>query len=276
MTVGPPSSGGRDPVAIVTGANHGIGAATAERLAGRGARVLVTGLPIEESPDPAIPDAYYVARRRDPAQVADRVRAVGGLAVALALDLVADDAATSLYDAAEAAFDAPVRILVHNATGWVGDSFTGPTTDHVGRTTAAVTTVSFDQQFAVDARAGALLIAEHARRHRARGDDWGRIVTLSSGGPDGFPSEASYGAAKAALDNYAMTAAAELGSVGITANAVMPPVTDTGWVTEPVRRFVGGSWAHHHVAAPAEVAVVLDWLCSDDAWLVTGNRIVLR
>jgi 3-oxoacyl-[acyl-carrier protein] reductase len=276
VTVAPPSTGGRDPVAVVTGANHGIGAATAERLASRGVRVLVAGLPIEEVHDPAIPGAYYVARRRDPAQIADRIRESGGQAEAVALDLATDDAAARLYDHAEALFAAPVRILVHNATGWVGDSFAGPAIDHVGRTTAAVTTGSFDQQFAVDTRAGALLIAEHARRHRGRDDDWGRIVTLSSGGPDGFPSEASYGAAKAALDNFAMTAAAELGSVGITANAVMPPVTDTGWVTEPVRRFVEGSWTHHHVAAPHEVAVVLDWLCSDDAWLVTGNRIVLR
>jgi 3-oxoacyl-[acyl-carrier protein] reductase len=276
VAVSPPSTGGPDPVAIVTGANHGIGAATAVRLARRGGRVVVTGLPIEEPRDPAIPAGYYQARRRDPEQVAATIRSEGGQAVSMEVDLAPDDAASRLYAGAEEAFGAPVRILVHNATGWVGDSFAGPTTDHVGRGTAAVTPASFDQQFAVDARAGALLIAEHARRHRARGDDWGRIVTLSSGGPDGFPSEASYGAAKAALDNYAMTAAAELAEVGITANAVMPPVTDTGWVTEPVRRFVAGSWAHHHVAAPAEVAVVLDWLCSDDAWLVTGNRIVLR
>lgn len=271
-----PSTGGPSPVAIVTGANHGIGAATAVRLARRGVRVLVTGLPIDEPHDPAIPDAYYRARLRDPEEVAGAIRSAGGQAAALHLDLTADDAAARLYDHAEVVLGAPVRILVHNATGWVGDSFTGPATDHVGRTTAAVTAASFDQQFAVDARAGALLLAEHARRHRDRGDDWGRIVTLSSGGPDGFPSEASYGAAKAALDNYAMTAAAELGEVGITVNAVMPPVTDTGWVTEPVRRFVEGSWAHHHVAAPDEVALVLDWLCTDDAWLVTGNRLVLR
>ena len=57
-----------------------------------------------------------------------------------------------------------------------------------------------------------------AQRHLARGDDWGRIVSLTSGGPDGFPGEAFYGAAKAALDNSTMSAAADLGGVGITAN----------------------------------------------------------
>jgi 3-oxoacyl-[acyl-carrier protein] reductase len=274
--VAPRRSGGPDPVAIVTGANHGIGAATAGALAAAGARVLVTGLALEDERDAATPDAYYEARARDPNVVVDAIREAGGTAVGVALDLTADDAATTLFDRAEAAFDAPVRILVHNATGWIGDSFRGPATDHVGRTVQPVTASSFDQQFGVDARAGALLLAEFARRHRARADDWGRIVTLTSGGPDGFPSEASYGAAKAALDNYAMTAAAELGDVGVTVNAVMPPVTDTGWVTDPVREFVAGSWGHHHVATPEEVAAVLVWLCSDDAWLVSGNRIVLR
>lgn len=272
----PRTSGGPRPVALVTGANHGIGAATARALAAMGARVLVTGLPLREDPDPAIPQAYYDARARDPEAVASAIRQAGGAATATVGDL-ADEAATGrLYDLAEQAFGDPVRILVHNATGWVGDTFSGNSSDVTERSLQPVTAETFDQQFGVDARAGALLIAEHARRHQQRGDRWGRIVTLTSGGPDGFPTEVSYGAAKAALDNYAMSAAAELGRWGVTVNAVMPPVTDTGWVTAAVEEFVERSWAHHHVATPDEVAGTIAWLCSDDAWLVNGNRIVLR
>ena len=268
--------GGPHPVALVTGANHGIGAATARALAARGARVLVTGLALDEARDPGIPSAYYEARARQPESVAAAIRSAGGAAVAVACDLSDAAAAAALFDAAETAFDDPVRILVNNATGWVGDSFTGAGTDHVDRQFRPVSADTHDQQFAVDARAGGLLISELAQRHLGRGDAWGRIVSLTSGGPDGFPGEASYGAAKAALDNYTMSAAAELGAHGITANSLMPPVTDTGWVTDPVREFVSGSWAHHHVATPDEVAATIAWLCSDDAWLVTGNRIVLR
>jgi 3-oxoacyl-[acyl-carrier protein] reductase len=272
----PRRSSGPRPVALVTGANHGIGAATARALAATGARVLVAGFPTRDEPDPALPRAYYDARARDPESVAAAIRRSDGDATAVSLDLTADDVASTLYDVAEDAFGAPVRILVHNASGWVGDTFSGQGTDAIERSMRPVTAASFDRQFAVDARAGALLIAEHARRHRERGDDWGRIVTLTSGGPEGFPSEVSYGAAKAALDNYVMSAAAELGPLGITANAVMPPVTDTGWVTPAVHRFVASSWAHHHVATPEEVAGAIAWLCSDAAWLVTGNRLVLR
>ena len=234
----------------MTGANHGIGAATARALAARGARVLVTGLALDEVRDPAIPDAFYEARATDPEHVAAAIRKAGGAAIAMSCDLSDVAAAPKLFDAAEAAFDAPVRILVNNATGWVGDSFAGAATDHIDRQLRHVSAATHDIQFAVDARAGGLLIAELARRHLARGDDWGRIVSLSSGGPDGFPGEVSYGAAKAALDNYTMSAAAELGAHGVTANSVMPPVTDTGWVTDPVREVVATSWAHHHVATP--------------------------
>ena len=120
------------------------------------------------------------------------------------------------------------------------------------------------------------MIAEFARRLVTRDGDWGRIVSLTSGGPLGFPEEASYGAAKAALVNYTMTAALELAPYGVTANAVYPPVTDTGWVTDAVREFVARSPEHFHVATPEEVAEVIAWVASDAARLVTANVIQLR
>jgi 3-oxoacyl-[acyl-carrier protein] reductase len=139
-----------------------------------------------------------------------------------------------------------------------------------------VTVSTWTQQFAVDAMAPALLIAEFARRRAARGATWGRIVGLTSGGELGFPEEVSYGAAKAAQTNYTMSAAVELARLGITANVVHPPVTDTGWVTDAVRSFVSHSPAHVHVAAPAQVADVIAYLASDAVALISGNVITLR
>jgi 3-oxoacyl-[acyl-carrier protein] reductase len=124
--------------------------------------------------------------------------------------------------------------------------------------------------------APALLIAEFARRHAARGGTWGRIVGLHSGGELGFPEEVSYGAAKAAQQNYTMSAAVELAPYGVTANMLHPPVTDTGWVTDPVRRAVDESTGLVHVATPDEVAEVISFLVSDRGRLITGNTITLR
>ncbi|HUZ52791.1 MAG TPA: SDR family oxidoreductase [Streptosporangiaceae bacterium] len=139
-----------------------------------------------------------------------------------------------------------------------------------------MTEASWRQQFGVDAMAPALMIAEFARRHVARGADWGRIIGLTSGGEVGFPEEVSYGAAKAAQENYTMSAALELGPFGITANMVHPPVTDTGWVTEAVRALVADDPAMLHIASPAQVAEVIAYLASDAAALITANVITLR
>lgn len=165
---------------------------------------------------------------------------------------------------------------INNATGWVADTFCATPAVRFGHRRARVSADTIDRQFAVDARGSALLIAEFARRHAARGANWGRIVGLTSGGPTGFPSEVSYGAAKAALENYTMSAAFELASMGITANVVHPPVTDTGWVTEEVRHHVDERPDLIHIARPDDVARVIAYLVSDDARLITGNRVHLR
>jgi 3-oxoacyl-[acyl-carrier protein] reductase len=265
----------RGRVALVTGANHGIGAATAAMLAGRGAAVLVAYRRVQVPPDPALPDRYRDARAADASAVVERIRRDGGRAEAVEADLAEQRAAGELFDRAERAFG-PVEILVNNASAWTADTFAAATTDRLGRALPRVSARTFDQVFDIDARGAALLIAELARRHIARGASWGRIVGLTSGGPLGFPEEVSDGAAKAAQENLTMSAAWELGAHGITANVVHPPVTDTGWVTDDVERAVGGSREHVHIATPADVAEVIAWLASDAARLVTANVIRLR
>ena len=211
-------------VAIVTGANHGIGAAVATALARRGCAVLCAYRRAEGPADPNLPEAYHRDRAADAAAVLAEIRAGGGRALAVEQDLRDPGAAGVLFDAAEAELG-PVDILVNNASGWVADTFVPVPQDRHGRSLRPVTADSWSAQFAVDAMAPALLIAEFARRHAARGATWGRVVGLTSGGPDGFPQEVSYGAAKAAQENYTMSAAAELAGLGITANMVHPPVT---------------------------------------------------
>jgi 3-oxoacyl-[acyl-carrier protein] reductase len=262
-------------VAVVTGGNHGIGAATAVALASAGVDVLITFLRLVDDEDPGVPATYGVQRSAGADEVLARIEPLDGRAAALEADLTDDRSPARIFDEAERRFG-PVTILVNNASGWMADTFVGGAVDRLGRRLRPVSPGSVDRNLGVDARAGALLIAELARRHVERGGTWGRIVGLTSGGPMGFPEEVSYGAAKAALENWTMAASTELAPFGITANVVLPPVTDTGWVTDEVRAFVAASPDHHHVAGAAEVAEVVAWLCSDAAHLVTGNILRLR
>ena len=262
-------------VALVTGGNHGIGAATARALAGCGARVLVTYLRLDEDEDPDATEGYRMARASNADHVISHIRGRGGQATAIEADLTDQQTPRRLFDIAEAELG-PVDILVNNASGWLADTFTDESRDGYGRILRQVSADTFDRQFLVDARGTATMIAEFARRHIERDATWGRIIGLTSGGPTGFPGEVSYGAAKAALENYTMSAAFELAHLGITANIVYPPVTDTGWVTDEVRRTVREIPDLIHIANPEEVAHVIAYLASDQAHLITANVIRLR
>jgi 3-oxoacyl-[acyl-carrier protein] reductase len=262
-------------VAIITGANHGIGAETAKTLAACGASVLVSYLRVRDPVGSGVSDAYRLNRARDADHVLDAIRSSGGRAVALEADLLDVEVPGRLFDLAESNLG-PVDILINNATGWLADTFLDREQDSRGFKLARVSPATHDQQFSVDARGAALMISEFARRHLARSAGWGRIVGLTSGGHRGAPGEVSYAAAKAALDNYTMSAAFELASFGVTANMVYPPVTDTGWVTEQVRAQVRERPDLLHVVEPAEVAAVIAFLCSDYARLITANIVHLR
>jgi 3-oxoacyl-[acyl-carrier protein] reductase len=109
-------------VALVTGANHGIGAAIAEALAGRGADVVVAfWRPFARESGAGQPPAYVDQRSGDARSVIARVEALGRRAVAVEADLMDPSAPGALFDQAEAEIGA-ASVLVHNASGWRKDS----------------------------------------------------------------------------------------------------------------------------------------------------------
>ncbi|MCU1528707.1 MAG: 3-oxoacyl-[acyl-carrier protein] reductase [Frondihabitans sp.] len=257
-------------VAVITGANHGIGAAVAERLADDGVAVVLAYLQLDTAADEGTPQRLRDAHLADGSDVAARIVDRGGRALAISADLLDATVIPTLFDRAEEAFG-PVDVLVNNATASLRDTFAPKDRDWVGRLLTPVSAETFDRQFGVDARAGAILISEFARRIQERDATWGRIVSMTSGGEHGFPQEVSYGAAKAALVNYTMSASLELSQFGVTANAVHPPVTDTGWVTDDVRAAVADNPSFFDVAEPHEVADVVAFLVSEAGRRVTGN-----
>ena len=262
-------------VALVTGANQGIGAAIAVALAAQGARVLLTylRLPADKAQEnAAYPAAYGEQRARTADGVVQTIAAADVAAATVEADLADTAVPAQLFDRAERRFG-PVEILVNNASGWLANTFLATPRDRFGRLLQSVDAVTHELQFAVDVRAAALLMAEFARRHIERSATWGRIIGLTSGGSEGFPEEVSYGAAKAAQESYTKSAAHELGQFGITANLVHPPATDTGWVTPEVEKAARAASPFRRVAKPEEVAEVVVFLASHQARFVTAQVI---
>jgi 3-oxoacyl-[acyl-carrier protein] reductase len=154
-------------IALVTGANHGIGAATARAVAAGGAAVVVSYLRIPDPGDATVPELYRKNRAMDATDVLKAIKTQGGRAVAVEADLADTKSCERLFDAAEAAFG-PVDILINNATGWVADTFLPTPGARFGHQQVRVSAETIDRQFAVDARGSALMIAEFTRRHAAR------------------------------------------------------------------------------------------------------------
>src|SRR3990170_1069333 len=96
-----------DKIVLVTGANHGIGAATARAFAAQGAAVFIQYLRLGGAP--------YHALTAD--HVVEAIRQRGGRAESWEADLADPAVIPQLFDRAEAAFG-PVEVLVNNAAHW--------------------------------------------------------------------------------------------------------------------------------------------------------------
>jgi 3-oxoacyl-[acyl-carrier protein] reductase len=127
------------------------------------------------------------------------------------------------------------------------------------------TAESFDTHVAVNARASLLLIAAFARQ---AGETGGAVVAFTS---DHTTGNLPYGASKGALDRIVISAARELGPMGISANVVNPGPIDTGWMDDELR---AGLVPHHplgRLGTPRDIAAVTSFLLSEEGRWVTGQ-----
>jgi 3-oxoacyl-[acyl-carrier protein] reductase len=257
----------RDPglrgrVALVTGANHGIGEAIARGLADEGCAVAIGYL--RDVPPERYPDDYRRAHARSGDAVAEAILDSGGRAIALEQDLADADVLPLLFVQAEEALG-PIEILVNNADHCRLDTFL-PGTD-------TVTAEGLDRHFAVNARAPALLMAELARRATELGSGWGRVVNISTDASAGAPNEISYWATKHALESLTRSAALELAPLGITVNTVCPGPTQTGWISTELEARVLPEMPLGRLGTPEDVADVVVFLCSEQARWLTAQTL---
>lgn len=259
-------------VAVVTGANHGIGAAIARALAAQGAHVFITYKIVETDESIPADSAYTINRRQDASGVLSDIADANGTAQAAELDLSQPEQIPRLFDLAEAAFG-PVEIVVNNAAHWTPSTFVPPDAPQADPSVLPFAPELHDAAFAVNARGTAHIMSEFARRHHARGATWGRIINISTDAAYSFPREATYGASKLAMESYSRSAASELGQFGITVNIISPGPVQTGYIADEDVSNIAAYTPLRRIGYPDDVADVAVFLASEQARWLTGQVI---
>jgi 3-oxoacyl-[acyl-carrier protein] reductase len=235
-------------VALVTGGSRGIGKAIAVRLAADGHRVAVN----------------YTANKKAADDTVDAITAAGGEAIAVQADVGDPDAVEAMFAAVSEQLG-PVEILVNNA---------GITRDNL------ILRMGVDQwDEVIETNLRSVYLTTKAALRAMLRARWGRVISISSvSGIVGNPGQANYAATKAAIIGFTKSVAREVGSRGITINAVAPGFIETD-MTEALGDEITAAAADRialgRLGQPEEVAAAVGYLSSEDAAYVTGHTLVV-
>jgi 3-oxoacyl-[acyl-carrier protein] reductase len=234
----------KDKVAVVTGSSRGIGRAIALRLAEGGATVVVN----------------YRSDEAAAREVVDLIKGAGGEALAVQADVCQVADAQKLIDTAKQSFGR-IDILVNNA---------GTTRD-----TLIMRMSEQDWDIVIDTNLKGPFNCIRAVTRQMMRQRYGRIVNITSiAGLAGNAGQANYASAKAGLVGLTKTVAKELGSRGITCNAVAPgfvPTDLTATVPEELLQIAVERTPLGRTGTPEDMAAAVAFLASDDASFVTGQ-----
>jgi 3-oxoacyl-[acyl-carrier protein] reductase len=273
----------QDKVVLITGANHGIGAATAKAFAAQGANVFITyfrsetPVSAEEMTQAQVdgtggPALYAANQQQSGEQVAAEIEALGGKAVAYEANLANANTIPLLFSQCEAKLG-PVDVLVCNHTHCVLETFDPAAVQTEGFPVGFISAAEADRHFAINARAYALLMAEYTQRYLARQASWGRIVLISTDAAHAHEANVHYAASKHAIESYGRSAAAELGKYGITVNIVAPGPIQTGYIEPEAEAHISANTPLRGIGQPNHLADVVVFIASEQARWVTGQLI---
>jgi 3-oxoacyl-[acyl-carrier protein] reductase len=239
-------------VALVTGAGGGIGRGIARRLAAAGASVAVNDF---------VPEAA--------AAVAAEIETAGGSATTAPGSVGDPGSAAAIVSTAEEALG-PLDILVNNA-GVTRDAWVHRMTDEDW---CAVEDVVLRGTFLMCRAAAASLRRSDVPHNR-------KVVNIASAaGVYGYPGTADYSAAKAAVIGLTKALAREWAGRRVNVNAVAPGLIVNTRITEgkppELMARIEGAIPLGRPGEPADVAALVQFLCSTDADYVTGQVVELH